>query len=71
MLTGSYRDENCLELWDLRKYEKTHEINWNGPYGKLETENYIQDSESLEIEEKLLPPKTDEDADEEKEEEEK
>ena len=37
MLTGSYRQEDVLELWDLRKYEKTRVINWDGPKA---SENY-------------------------------
>ena len=31
MLTGSYRQESCLELWDLRMGKKFREIIWDGP----------------------------------------
>jgi hypothetical protein len=44
-LTGSYRQENVLELWDLRKMKKWREIDWDGP--KV-SENYKQQSENLE-----------------------
>lgn len=31
MLTGSYRQEDVLELWDMRTYKKTRVIEWDGP----------------------------------------
>ena len=31
MLTGSYRQESVLELWDIRTFKRVREINWNGP----------------------------------------
>jgi COMPASS component SWD3 len=31
MMTGSYRMENALELWDLRNGMKYRDVNWNGP----------------------------------------
>lgn len=31
LLTGSYRSENVLELFDLRTYEKCRTIDWEGP----------------------------------------
>ena len=31
LLTGSYRMDDVIELWDLRKFEKFRVINWNGP----------------------------------------
>lgn len=31
MLTGSYRQEDVLELWDLRTMKKSRVINWDGP----------------------------------------
>ena len=30
ILTGSYRDKNVLEIWDLRQNEKVRDIDWNG-----------------------------------------
>lgn len=45
LLTGSYRQEEVLELWDLRKNKKFREIEWDGP--KV-SENYKQQSEQLE-----------------------
>jgi len=37
MLTGSYRQEHVLELWDQRKHAKFRDVDWDGP--KL-SENY-------------------------------
>ena len=31
LLTGSYRQDNVLELWDLRKLKKFRDIEWDGP----------------------------------------
>jgi len=31
LLTGSYREENALELWDLRTLKKFRDIPWDGP----------------------------------------
>jgi hypothetical protein len=31
VLTGSYRQEDVIELWDMRTYKKTRIINWDGP----------------------------------------
>ena len=31
MLTGSYRQEDVLELWDIRTLKKTRVVNWDGP----------------------------------------
>ena len=31
LLTGSYRLEKALQLWDLRTNKEVREINWNGP----------------------------------------
>lgn len=39
MMTGSYRQENALELWDLRNGQKFREINWNGPGATLGVDN--------------------------------
>lgn len=30
-MTGSYRQEDVLELWDIRTFKKTRVINWDGP----------------------------------------
>jgi len=30
ILTGSYREENVLELWDIRNLKKFREIDWDG-----------------------------------------
>ena len=29
LLAGSYRSEECLEIYDIRKYEKLHTIDWD------------------------------------------
>ena len=31
MLTGSYRQEDVIELWDIRTFKKTRVVNWDGP----------------------------------------
>ena len=31
MLTGSYRQEDVLELWDVRTMKKFRDIKWDGP----------------------------------------
>ena len=31
LLTGSYRMDDCIELWDLRVNKKFRDIEWNGP----------------------------------------
>jgi hypothetical protein len=30
MMTGSYRDKDVLEIWDLRMNEKIKNIEWDG-----------------------------------------
>jgi hypothetical protein len=37
-LTGSYREENALELWDLRTNKKFRDIEWDGPKVKAAAE---------------------------------
>lgn len=39
ILTGSYRQENVLELWDLRTRKKYRDVNWEGP--KAATEDFM------------------------------
>ena len=51
LLTGSYRKEDCLELWDLRKNEKLRNIDWNGP----ETGNIIKDVNGYDTKEHQIP----------------
>jgi len=31
LLTGSYRQDNVLELWDMRTLKKVRDIDWDGP----------------------------------------
>jgi hypothetical protein len=31
LLTGSYRQEDVLELWDMRVNKKFRDIRWDGP----------------------------------------
>jgi len=45
MLTGSYRQEHVLELWDQRTWSKYRDIDWDGP--KV-SENYEEQSQQLE-----------------------
>jgi hypothetical protein len=42
LLTGSYRSENVLELWDLRNMKKYRDVLWDGPKTK---ENFEKDIE--------------------------
>lgn len=59
LLTGSYRQENVLELWDLRKMKKFRDIAWDGPKSSslmdgnagMEDENAEPDQENQEPEE--------------------
>jgi hypothetical protein len=30
MVTGSYRMEDVLEVWDMRKLQRTKSIDWEG-----------------------------------------
>jgi hypothetical protein len=41
LLTGSYRQEEVLELWDLRKFEKCRTYDWNGPVSADPLENHL------------------------------
>jgi hypothetical protein len=41
-MTGSYRQEDVLELWDIRTFKKTRVVNWDGPKA---TENFTQGME--------------------------
>jgi WD40 repeat protein len=50
ILTGSYRDENCLELFDIRTFKKIRGINWNGENDEIDMDAFNQDSHSLEKE---------------------
>lgn len=36
MITGSYREEETIEIWDLRKKVKLREIDFYGPGGSDE-----------------------------------
>ena len=53
MLTGSYRQDNVLELWDLRTFKKSRDIGWEGPKTSNETiENQMDEARLLEDEER-------------------
>ena len=30
MVTGSYRQDNCIEVWDLRMFKRTKVVEWDG-----------------------------------------
>ena len=45
MLCGSYRQENAIELFDLRNGKKFRDINWNGPGAALGVDNMNLDCE--------------------------
>ena len=60
LLTGSYRQEDVLELWDLRKNKKFRNIDWDGP--KV-SENYAAQSENLENQMEGDEQKNDEEVD--------
>lgn len=44
LLTGSYRQEEVLELWDLRKFQKFRDIDWNGPTSTEPLEHSLVES---------------------------
>lgn len=35
LLTGSYRQDDVLELWDIRTFQKFRNIEWDGPKDEL------------------------------------
>lgn len=45
MVTGSYRSENALEVWDLRMFKRSHVIDWDGQ-GTQQLFMDIDDTES-------------------------
>jgi hypothetical protein len=46
LLTGSYRQEEVLELWDLRVNKKFRDISWDGPKAtQVSNENMEEDKE--------------------------
>lgn len=53
MMTGSYRDDNCVEFWDVRNWKKTRNINWNGPLNEFDITDFEQDEDSLAYEQAL------------------
>lgn len=40
IISGSWRNENQIELWDLRKEDKVQNIDWDG--GNFESENPVR-----------------------------
>lgn len=53
MLTGSYRQDNVLELWDLRNFKKMRDLSWEGPTKSNETlETQLDEARLLEDEER-------------------
>lgn len=52
MLTGSYRQDNVLELWDLRTFKKSRDIGWEGPKTNETLENQMDEARLLEDEER-------------------
>lgn len=53
-MTGSYRQDNVIELWDLRVNKKYRDINWDGPKAleihdmTLEEDKKVPDEENKE-----------------------
>jgi len=43
LLTGSYRQDDVLELWDLRTFKKMKSINWHGPLQNEPLENQLNE----------------------------
>lgn len=50
LLTGSYRGEDVLELWDLRTYKKFRTIDWEGPKAEQMQKNFQDEEENKENE---------------------
>lgn len=46
MITGSFRTENCLEIWDLRMWGRSKVIPWEGS-GAFEVNDNETDDENL------------------------
>lgn len=63
MLTGSYRQSDVLELWDIRTYKKFRTIDWDGPKSMesnipdLVSNNKESESEDEEEKENIAPLK--------------
>jgi len=54
-LTGSYRQEDVLELWDIRTFKKIRTINWNGPKAETVEGDMEEEKKEGEIENPNLP----------------
>jgi len=56
LLTGSYRQDNVLELWDLRNHKKIRNIEWNGPLSEPADSGLEGDANESEEEKKENEP---------------
>jgi WD40 repeat protein len=52
VLTGSYRQEDVLELWDIRTFKKVRTIDWNGPKNSEPIHEELEDDKKEEEENK-------------------
>jgi COMPASS component SWD3 len=48
LLTGSYRQEDVLELWDLRTLKKVRTIDWNGPKEEKVVDEDMEEESKME-----------------------
>ena len=62
MQTGSYRQDDVIELWDLRTFKKFRDIAWDGPKASEASDsNMIQENvPKAEEDKENQEPKTDE-----------
>jgi len=45
LLTGSYREEDAIELWDLRTLKKFRDIPWDGPKASEGLEQQLEEDQ--------------------------
>jgi len=50
LLTGSYREEDAIELWDLRTLKKVRDIAWDGPKASEDLEQQMEEDKDKEEE---------------------
>ena len=61
MITGSFRTENCLEVWDLRMWGRARVIPWEGS-GAFEVNDQETDEEPEDLELNEVKESEDDDA---------
>jgi len=44
VMTGSYRQKDVIELWDMRNFKKYRDIDWDGPNTKEDFTSTMEES---------------------------